>query len=94
MTRNEECYRVAAHGVAHCPRRSGCVDLFCQGRIGGDRAGRQAQQRLPDFDLEVGAAQVQGQGRAGLPGEDLFDEGFRASRGFGQRGIGPIFFLV
>ena len=66
MTGDEERQRVMADGIANSARGVGMVHLPGQACVTRPLARRQAQERLPDFELEVCPAQVDGQHLAGL----------------------------
>ena len=89
MTGNEIGERVVGNGIANRPGCPGEPTWSAKVLVGGDLTRRQAQERLPDFDLEVGAAQVKWDGHRGRGVEDFFDEGGGARRVFGKGGIGP-----
>ncbi len=92
MTGDEISDRVVGDGVPNCAGSSGRMELFRQGLIGGHLTRGQAHERLPDFDLEVGAVQVQRERRgdaAGSVREDLLHHGGGTGRSLGQGGIGP-----
>ena len=49
---------------------------------------RQAQERFPDLDLEIGAAQVDRDGRSGARRENLLHDGSGAGGRFAQAALG------
>jgi hypothetical protein len=75
--------RVLAHRGAHRPAGRGLADAARDVGIGGGAPERDAQQRLPDPHLEIGADEHHPQGLLGLPAGGVeHPPGERRGRGF------------
>ena len=58
--------RVVGESITDGTGGCGRIKLFCQPLIGGKPPWRKTKKGFPDFDLEVGATQVDMQGRRGI----------------------------
>ena len=64
VARNEVGNRISPDGTSHGPAGCGFPDYPGQILVAGQTPRRDAQQSLPDLDLEIGALEQQGYGGA------------------------------